>query len=93
MSLPSITDLLAQLGPNSGEEYVYRGQSRIYPTLVPSAYRALAEPVADDPGAYALSRARLIAQRTRRQDEQSRLRAFWVDMFGVSIGNILAQQY
>jgi hypothetical protein len=93
MSLATITELLARWGKDNGEQYVYRGQSRVYPTLLPSAYRGLAEPDPSDPGAYSLSRARLIAQRTRRQDEQAKLRAFWVDRFGITLGNLLAQQY
>lgn len=92
MSLPSIFDLLATLS-NDNHEYVYRGQTREYPSLIPSAFRSVAEPVADDAGAYSIHRSRVIAGRTRRQDEQAKLRAFWVNHFGLSLGNLLAQQY
>jgi hypothetical protein len=93
MTLQTITELLKQFSRDEGERYVYRGQSRSYPTLIPSAYRNLTEPVPNDPGAFQIPRARVIAERTRRQDEQSRLRAFWVQRFGMQLGNLLAQQY
>jgi hypothetical protein len=73
--------------------YLYRGQTRHYPALIPSIYRgAMIAGTENDP-VIAIDAARFHATITERDLVKIRLLSMLMKIHGAAIGNIIAQQY
>ena len=86
----SIEDVLVALRAEDDGNYVYRGQTRDYGVIVPSALRHAVARV--DGATVVLDRRRLVAGETVRARQQSAFRNHLVRQLG-SLGQIFAQQY
>jgi hypothetical protein len=75
------------------DRYLYRGQTRHFPALLPSIYRrAMIAGTENDP-IVAIDAARFHATLTERELIRIRLLAMLMKIHGPAIGNIIAQQY
>ena len=75
------------------DRYLYRGQTRHFPALLPSIYRrAMISGTENDP-IVAIDAARFHAQLTERELIRIRLLGMLMKIYGPAIGNIIAQQY
>lgn len=88
----NIGDLVAWLTENHRPDYLYRGQNRDYPVMVPSFYRRIVTDLSDPSPVAEVDSDRLhdlSIQGHARLDMLSWL----AGMCGVGLGNIIAQQY
>jgi hypothetical protein len=89
----SLAELLDILAAEHRPGFLYRGQVRHYPGLIPSGYRAAMPPGA---GGNAVIRLEPDLYREAMSDLDTRRYAALADLvrrYGISLGNILAQQY
>lgn len=73
--------------------YLYRGQTKHYPSIIPSVYRQAIVPGCEADPVIAIDVERFEASLTKRQKVRYQLLSEMMKRFGASVGNVVAQQY
>jgi hypothetical protein len=88
-----IHELLEFLRADEPEKYLFRGQTRHYPTLVPSMFRSLIVPGTENLPVLGVDGEEYAERLEERDKIRLRLLGGLIGRFGKSVGNIIAQQY
>lgn len=89
----SISELLHFLLSNTPERYIFRGQTRDYPHLIPSRFRQGLSGAPANNGWIGLDNDKHNAELSDRDRVKSMVRRGLMQTLGKGLGNIIAQQY
>ncbi|MCU1232441.1 MAG: repeat containing protein [Candidatus Solibacter sp.] len=89
----TLGELLDWLAREHRPGFMYRGQVKHYPGLLPSGFRGAMAPGAGDRAVIALEPERYRAAMTELETRRYAALAQMIREYGISLGNILAQQY
>jgi len=88
-----IHSLLRFLKDDSPQDYLFRGQTKHYPTLLPSVFRRAMVPGSEGHALIEIDGERFLAEADKRLRLKFELLDHIITYLGKGVGNIVAQQY